>query len=175
MTPERQKLVTDNLALVTWLVDRVIGRRKVGWRGYRDDLIAEGQLGLVIAAGRFDPERGVKFATYAFYWVRQRILRAMEVQGRADRVVRDDCLHEVTVASSHESDHDAVEVSDRVTTALGALPPRQALVLRLRHCEGQTLEVVGGRIGVSKEMARQIQRKAEAWLRDNCPQLEELL
>ena len=45
-----------------------------------DDLVQEGFTGLLQAAGRFDPSHGVTFATYAAYWIRARIMKAVECQ-----------------------------------------------------------------------------------------------
>uniref|UniRef100_A0A832MKT5 RNA polymerase sigma factor n=1 Tax=Eiseniibacteriota bacterium TaxID=2212470 RepID=A0A832MKT5_UNCEI len=77
----RERIVLANLRLVVHLA-----------RGYRDrglpmlDLIEEGNLGLIHAADRFDPERGLRFSTYAAIWIRQAILRGIAEQARAVRI-----------------------------------------------------------------------------------------
>jgi RNA polymerase primary sigma factor len=55
------------------------------------DLIQEGNLGLMRAADRFDPDREVRFSTYAFWWIRRNILRAIESQGRTIRIPSPAC------------------------------------------------------------------------------------
>jgi RNA polymerase primary sigma factor len=50
------------------------------------DLIQEGNVGLVTAARKFDPEQGVKFISYAVWWIRQAILAALANHGRSVRV-----------------------------------------------------------------------------------------
>jgi DNA-directed RNA polymerase sigma subunit (sigma70/sigma32) len=50
------------------------------------DLVQEGNLGLMEAAERFEPERGYRFSTYATYWVRQRILRSISESSRVIRL-----------------------------------------------------------------------------------------
>jgi RNA polymerase primary sigma factor len=83
-----------NRAAVTALVQShlplVVGvaRRYAGWSVPIEDLIQEGNLGLMRAAERFDPSRGVRFANYATWWVRQHIARAMFRLGRNIRVPR---------------------------------------------------------------------------------------
>jgi len=55
------------------------------------DLIQEGNLGLMRAADLFDPDREVRFSTYAFWWIRRNILRAIESQGRTIRLSSTAC------------------------------------------------------------------------------------
>jgi RNA polymerase sigma factor (sigma-70 family) len=68
----RERLVRSNLRLVVNLA------KKYGDRGMSlGDLIEEGNLGLIRAVDYFDPERGVRFSTYAAWWIKQSIKRAL--------------------------------------------------------------------------------------------------
>jgi len=66
------RLVVSNLRFVVWMAQKY---PRLGLE--IDDLIQEGNLGLVLAAPRFDTARGARFLTYAGYWVKQRILSAL--------------------------------------------------------------------------------------------------
>ena len=77
----RRRLVEKNLRLVVSVAKR--------YRGYGvpfEDLIQEGNIGLMKAVEKFDPDRGWRFATYATWWVRQAIGRAVADKGRTIRV-----------------------------------------------------------------------------------------
>ena len=81
----RIKLVEHNLRLVTKIVQeymRFKGRLEF------EDLVNEGNIGLIKAAEKFDVDRGVKFSTYSSFWVKQQIRRAL---GNDSRVVRIPC------------------------------------------------------------------------------------
>ncbi|MBM4186911.1 MAG: RNA polymerase sigma factor RpoD/SigA [Gemmatimonadetes bacterium] len=76
-----EELVTKNLRFVISVA------KKYQNRGLPlVDLIGEGNVGLMIAAGKFDPNRGVKFISYAVWWIRQSILAAIARHGRTVRV-----------------------------------------------------------------------------------------
>ncbi len=79
--PARRRIILANLRLVVHLA-----------RGYRNrglpmlDLIEEGNLGLIHAVDRFEPERGLRFSTYAAIWIRQSMLRGIAEQSRSIRI-----------------------------------------------------------------------------------------
>jgi RNA polymerase primary sigma factor len=77
----RSRLIEKNLRLVV-----SVAKRYRGMGLPFEDLIQEGNLGLMKAAERFDPELGNRFSTYAIWWIRQAIGRAIEDKGRAIRL-----------------------------------------------------------------------------------------
>ena len=77
----RRRLSEANLRLVVSVAKRYAGRGLPFL-----DLIQEGNLGLMKAAEKFEPDRGFKFSTYATWWIRQTITRAIADQGRTIRI-----------------------------------------------------------------------------------------
>ena len=78
----RKTLINSNLRLVISVAKRYIGSSNMPFL----DLIQEGNIGLIRAVDKFDPEKGFKFSTYATWWIRQAVTRAIADQSRTIRI-----------------------------------------------------------------------------------------
>ena len=131
----RQSMIEHNLRLVVSIAKNYLGRGLP-----LTDLIEEGNLGLMHSIGKFEPERGFRFSTYASWWIRQSVERALMHQARLVRlpvhVVRD--LNQVLrLRRSLESEAGRLagaEVSvgvEQLAEALGRTPHEIDELLRL--------------------------------------------
>ena len=128
----RVQLINSNLRLVV-----SIARRYQGHGLSLLDLIQEGSLGLMRAVDKFDPSRGLKFSTYATYWIRQSVGRAIADHGRTVRL--------------------PVHLGERLSRLARA---RQSLIQRLDR--DPTPEEIASELGITAEQVTRAEQAALA-------------
>ena len=215
----RQRMIECNLRLVVSIAKRY---KNMGLE--LADLIQEGNIGLIQAVERFDPRRNLKFSTYATWWIRQAVTRALSQKSRTVRVpinkielarvasrVRDQLkeqlgreptLEEISkMVGAHQKNVDASlksiskmesldapaieggsarwelryedgsvsplesalarDMRERIQIVLKVLPPRQALIIRMRYGIGfsfeHNLEEIGRVLRLTRERVRQLE------------------
>lgn len=114
----RSELVAKNMGLVVQISRRYKSRVR---NLTLQDLIQEGNLGLMEASERFDPSKGFKFSTYAAWWVRQRILRYLQEHSRMIRLP----------AHVHSFLTKLEKTRDEMTTKIGRAPTMPELAHEL--------------------------------------------
>ncbi|MFO1283099.1 MAG: RNA polymerase sigma factor RpoS [Burkholderiales bacterium] len=135
----RQTLIERNLRLVVSIARHYVHRGLA-----LPDLIEEGNLGLMHALSKFDPERGFRFSTYATWWIRQAVERAIVQQARTIRlpahVVRE--LSVVQRALRHLENHPPADGREATLEDVAHLIDRPvADVARLVHLQEHVLSL----------------------------------
>lgn len=167
-----------------------------------EDLISEGNIGLLIAVDKFEPEKGYKFISYAVWWIRQSIMKAINDKSRAVRIpsnkIKDAELYEIDVCSLDtpvgededssfgdfiqsdlDIEQDVMEqaLTESINGILSRFPEREREVIirryGLNNQKALSLKEVGDLYGLTKERIRQIEKKMICTLSD-IPEVKDL-
>jgi RNA polymerase primary sigma factor len=141
----RARLIERNLRLVVSVAKKYRGRGVPF-----EDLIQEGNAGLIKAVERFDPELGNRFSTYATWWIRQSVQRAVADQGRSVRLPSHvvDALYRLRRAENELSLELGREATDGEVAARLGVKSEEAL--RLREVS-QPIASINARLGGDDE------------------------
>lgn len=175
-----QKLVRHNLALVVHIV-----RKQYRGTKWIDDLVQEGNLGLMRAAQTFDPNAGTRFSTYAVWWIRAFLGRCLRgarsaVRPRASTPAQPDVSLDVATSLgliedtglgpemrflSEETDR---AVRDAIAKVRDRISKRGWDILygRLQVDSPKTLAEIARSWNVSRERVRQVERNTRLFLRE---------
>jgi RNA polymerase primary sigma factor len=183
----RKRLIEKNLRLVV-----SVAKKYRGMGLPFEDLIQEGNIGLMKAVEKYDPDRGWRFSTYATWWVRQAVQRAVADKGRTIRVPvhmgekirkmaraynelsaefeREPTDEEVAARLEWTADEVMREMeTEGLQGAIEGLPERHRHVLVRRYGlddrKAATLADLSEELKVSRERVRQLQREAERMLK----------
>jgi RNA polymerase primary sigma factor len=141
-----QSLISANLRLVVSVAKRYLGRG-IPFQ----DLIQEGNMGLLRAVGKFDPRRGFKFSTYATWWIRQSINRSIAEQARTIRIP----VH------LFESITRILRTQRTLTQELGRDPTNEELALEVGYLPASDVQAILRAHAEDRPLAPDLQRRLD--------------
>ncbi len=190
----RERLINSNLRLVVSIAKKFYSEGMT-----IEDIVQEGNIGLMKAVSRFDVTKGCRFSTYATWWIRESIIRAIQKQGHIIRVpIGESVPYEVvsldkpigeegdTCLSDYIADENSTAFEEEIFQSelaqmeqeiLNELPDKEAEVLKYRlgfHGRIYSLQELGDTYGLSRERIRQIEEHALKTIRRNEKKTEQL-
>jgi len=173
----RERFILANLRLVVGIARRYSGRGLS-----LEELIQEGNVGLLKAVDRFEPDRGNRFSTYAVWWIRQQMVSALKAKNRAKSTSLDLNTEEGPLDIPDPFAPDPQEAAERTLSRhvlarlVSNLPPRERDVITLLYGIGGKdpldHETAARLLGMSRHRLSQIEKRALVKLRKTKSQTE---
>ena len=164
-----ERLVTSNLKFVV-----SIAKKYRGCGVPFDELISEGNIGLLTAAMKFDPTKGYKFITYAVYWIKGYINKCIAEKSRNGLTFSDEEFDYKSIEDDTDLESDVIAKLSRessVNELTKCLQERELKMLTmyfgLDGTEEMPLKEIGKEFGVTSECARQVIRDSIGKLKMN--------
>ncbi|MCQ2323933.1 MAG: sigma-70 family RNA polymerase sigma factor [Paludibacteraceae bacterium] len=184
------KVDNEFIRRYTGVVECIV--RQYGKVNNKQDLMQEGFIGLMEAAKRYDPSTGVRFESYASWWVRKYIREHIIRYGQAVSLPSNtkDIFEHITEdidATRYEEDGDVITFADciadetdtdeereqqqfeRLHKAIEELPKREQIIIRQMYgidCEAVPMKEVAKRIGLSYDRVKKIHARSVKFLHD---------
>lgn len=180
----REKLITANLKFVP-----KVAKQFKGCGLPFADIIEEGNIGLIKAIDRFDPEKDNKVISYAVWWIRKTIMEAIEKRSvidaeniddiyntsyKNDEITNEDNQSRIIVPEkfdSNEYEETPYDIKQVIEELFDGVPERERFILSdyygLDGCSPKTLDELGQEFNLTKERIRQLNEKALKKMRSN--------
>lgn len=146
----KDKIVVEYLPLVRSIAAKY---NKLGLP--QEDLEQEGMIGLLEAADKYEDDKGAKFSTYATYWIKKRILEAVEKENKS--TFKTVALNEEITKNKEK--HTSLPKLEKLQFPEG-MPEAEKIVLMLLFENQLTLKEISEQLGISRERVRQLKEKA---------------
>ncbi|MFC1898306.1 sigma-70 family RNA polymerase sigma factor [Candidatus Cloacimonadota bacterium] len=147
---DKNKIVVEFLPLVRSIAAKY---NKLGI--LQEDLEQEGMIGLLEAADKYDEDKGAKFSTYATFWIKKRILEAVDKEKKTNfntSSLKDGVTGDKT-RSINPLKQDKLSFPEN-------MPQAERLVIKLLFKDQFTLKEISEQLGISRERVRQLKEKA---------------
>jgi RNA polymerase sigma factor (sigma-70 family) len=118
-----------------------------------DDLVQEGLIGLSEAVDNYDESQGTKFSTYASYWIKKKILAAIDTEKKQTSIAKELTNLKIKEHKQESNKKDSISIPQD-------FPENEKIVLHLLYTAELTLSEIAEKLNISRERVRQLKEKA---------------